>query len=257
VVDWRVPDEAEFVDLVQRFPRNPGTRSVIVVEAGGGGFGGSAVPRGSWNRPPNSAARCCASISATASSMSSPGWNTLSHRSIARCRLAVYPDPVQPYLPPPPPPSGHRRWIPAAIISAGIIIAGVVVGGAVLSNGNRAYSNATNTVVATEASSTCQAWKTTRTAIIAIPDLPAGWDWDTPGIDVYINNQANALEKAFALFEPQITTEPANVAVAARAYVEARRGEIAAKRNQTYGAADAVPVNMALGTLNQLCGITP
>jgi hypothetical protein len=164
----------------------------------------------------------------------------------------------QPVYPPAaPPPRGSKRWIPAAIISAGIVIAGGVVGGAVLSNGNRADLNATNSVVATEDSSTCQAWKTTRTAIIAIPDLPAGWDWDTPGIDVYINNQANALEKAFALFEPQITTEPANVAAAARAYVEARRGEIAAKRNQTYGAADAVPVNMALGTLNQLCGITP
>ena len=27
-----VPDDAEFVDLVQRFPRNPGTRSVIVID---------------------------------------------------------------------------------------------------------------------------------------------------------------------------------------------------------------------------------
>jgi hypothetical protein len=65
------------------------------------------------------------------------------------------------------------------------------------------------------------------------------------------------MEKAFGLFEPQIAAEPANVATAARAYVAARRGEIAAKRKRTYGAEDAVPVNMALGTLNQLCGIAP
>lgn len=164
---------------------------------------------------------------------------------------------MQPYPPPAPPPGGNRRWIPAAIISAGIIIAGVVVGGAVLSNGNRADSNAPNSVAATEAISTCQAWKTTRTALSAVPELPVGWDWDTPGIDVYINNQANAMEKALALFEPQISAEPANVATAAHAYIEARRNEFAAKRARNYSASDAVPVNMALGTLDQLCGIAP
>jgi hypothetical protein len=170
--------------------------------------------------------------------------------------LAVYPDPVQPYLPPPPPPSGHRRWIPAAIISAGIIIAGIVVGGAVMSNGNRSDSNATNSAVATEAISTCQAWKTTRTAINAVPALPVGWDWDTPGIDIYINNLATSVETALALFEPKIADEPANVAAAARAYIEARQIEYAALRNRTFTGNESVPVNMALGTLNQLCGIT-
>jgi hypothetical protein len=161
------------------------------------------------------------------------------------------------YAPVAPPPRGGRRWIPAAIISAGIIVAGVVVGGAVMSNGNRADSNAPNSVVATEAGSTCQAWKITRTAINAVPALPVGWDWDTPNIDTYINNQATAVEKALALFEPQIAAEPANVATAARAYVEARQNEYAALRNRTYSANEAVPGNMALGTLNQLCGITP
>jgi hypothetical protein len=165
---------------------------------------------------------------------------------------------VQPYPPPPPPPGGNRRWIPAAIIAAGIVIAGALIGAAVmLSNRDKGAGPAASSAAATEASSTCQAWKTTRTAIIAIPDLPPGWDWDTPNINTYINNQANAMEKAFGLFEPQIAAEPANVATAARAYVAARRGEIAAKRNRTYGAEDAVPVNMALGTLNQLCGIAP
>ena len=108
---------------------------------------------------------------------------------------------------------------------------------------------------ATEASSTCQAWKITRTAINAVPALPVGWDWDTPNIDTYINNQATAVEKALALFEPQIAAEPANVATAARAYVEARQNEYAALRNRTYSANEAVPGNMALGTLNQLCGL--
>jgi hypothetical protein len=160
------------------------------------------------------------------------------------------------YAPVAPPPRGGRRWIPAAIISAGIIVAGVVVGGAVMSNGNRADSNAPNSVVATEAGSTCQAWKTTRAALAPVPDLPSGWDWDTPNIDVYINNQANAVDKALSLFEPQITAEPANVAAAARAYIDTRRDEFAAKRNRTYSATERVATNMALGKLDQLCGIT-
>ncbi len=126
-----------------------------------------------------------------------------------------------------------------------------------LSNRDKAAGPAASSAAATEASSTCQAWKTTRTALSAVPELPVGWDWDTPGIDVYINNQANAMEKALALFEPQIAAEPANVAAAAHAYIEARRNEFAAKRARNYSASDAVPVNMALGTLDQLCGIAP
>jgi hypothetical protein len=162
--------------------------------------------------------------------------------------------------PPAGPPEHSRKprpWLPAAIISAGIVIAGAIIGGAVLSNGNRADSNATTNVAATEASSTCQAWKTTRTAINAVPTLPVGWDWDTPNIDTYINNTATAVEKALALFEPKVADEPANVAAAARAYIEARQIEYAALRNRTYGANEAVSSNMAWGTLNQVCGITP
>jgi hypothetical protein len=82
-----------------------------------------------------------------------------------------------------------------------------------------------------------------------------GWDWDTPNIDTYINNLATAVETALALFEPKIAAEPANVADAAHAYVDARRDAFSAMRNRTYSAEDAVPVTMALGTLNQLCGL--
>ena len=126
-----------------------------------------------------------------------------------------------------------------------------------LSNRDKGAGPAASSAAATEASSTCQAWKTTRTAINAVPGLPAGWDWDTPNIDTYINNLATAVEKALALFEPQIAAEPANVAAAAHAYVDARRYAFSAMRNRTYGADNAVPVNMALGKLNQLCGIAP
>ncbi len=178
-----------------------------------------------------------------------------SHKTYRTSGLAVYPDPVQPY-PPPSPAGGNRRWVPAAIIAAGLVVAGALIGGAVmLGNRDKGGGAEGSSSAATEDGSTCQAWKTTRAALSAVPELPVGWDWDTPGIDVYINNQANAIEKALALFEPQISAEPANVAAAAHAYVEARRDEFAAKRARNYSASEAVPVNMALGTLDQLCGL--
>jgi hypothetical protein len=167
-------------------------------------------------------------------------------------------------LPPPagagnrpiPPAGGNRRWIPAAIIAAGIVIAGALIGGAVIAS-NRASTDTPADAAAAEASSTCQAWKTTRAALGAIPLLPVGWNWDTPNIDVFINNQANAAEKALTVFESQIAAEPANVAAAAREYIEVRRNEYTAMRNRTYSATEAAPVPIALGTLNELCGITP
>lgn len=60
-----------------------------------------------------------------------------------------------------------------------------------------------------------------------------------------MTNQANAIEAAFALFEPQTAAEIASVATAARAYVEARQNEYAALRNRTYSANEAVPGAMA------------
>ena len=125
-----------------------------------------------------------------------------------------------------------------------------------LSNRDKAAGAKGSSSAATEASSTCRAWKTTRAALGAIPLLPVGWDWDTPNIDVFINNQANAAEKTLTLFESQIAAEPANVAAAAREYIDVRRNEYTAMRNRTYSATEAAPVPIALGKLNQLCGLS-
>jgi hypothetical protein len=125
-----------------------------------------------------------------------------------------------------------------------------------LSNRDKGGRAEGSSAAAAEASSTCQAWTTTRAALAPIPDLPAGWDWDTPNIDVYINNKANAVDKALSLFEPKIAEEPADVAAAARAYIDTRRDEFAAKRNRTYSATERAVTNMALGTLDQLCGLS-
>lgn len=167
----------------------------------------------------------------------------------------------QPAYPPvAPPPRGGRRWIPAAIISAGIVIAGVVVGGAVIASNNSSNqkSSTAGTVVngssVTGSTPTCDAWITTRAALRAVPDLPAGWNWETPNIDIYINNQVNSVSTALNLFEPQIAEQPVDVASAAREYVTARRNAAQALSDRTYSGQELVPVNMALEKLNRVCG---
>ena len=166
-----------------------------------------------------------------------------------------------PWQQPAAPASGTRKWIPAAIIAAGIVIAGGVIGGAVLLNGHQSVTEraATGTpgVDATASgigTPTCEAWLTTKAALNAIPPLPNGWDWNTPHIDVYIANAGASAEKALNLFEPQIAPEPANVAAAAHAYVDAKRASIEKLSAHTYTAEEAAAGNVALAKLDQICG---
>jgi hypothetical protein len=86
-------------------------------------------------------------------------------------------------------------------------------------------------------------------------DLPAAY----PATNFHTENLvqfANDVDKALSLFEPKIAEEPADVAAAARAYIDTRRDEFAAKRNRTYSATERAVTNMALGTLDQLCGLS-
>lgn len=79
-----------------------------------------------------------------------------------------------------------------------------------------------------------------------------------PHIDTYIGNLATAVEKSVALFEQRITPEPAHAAAAARAYIAAKRAEMKALRDHTYGsnAGDGTATDAALARLNQICGTT-
>ena len=180
--------------------------------------------------------------------------------------------PIAPPGPPPqwppyyPPAKPARRWLPLAIIVAAIIIATAVIAAVLLSRGPdtatpagpapTAAQNAPAQGNATEASSTCEAWPSTKAALTAIPQLPPGWDWSTPNIDTYIGNRTAAIAKALDLFEPQISAEPASTASVARQYVAERRSEIELLRNRTYTQADGVAATAASARLDQLCGVS-
>lgn len=158
--------------------------------------------------------------------------------------------------------SGRSLWI----IFAGIVIAGALIAGAAflaLSGkdtpappaASPTASASTGPPAGTADNSTCKAWRTTVPAIRAIPDLPSGWDWNTPNIDTYIANHNAAVGKVLDLFEPKIAPEPADVAAASRDYVTARRNEMSLLANHTYRGADGVAGNVAFEQLNQLCNV--
>lgn len=174
-----------------------------------------------------------------------------------------WPPQAHPYPMAPAARSGRSLWI----IFAGIIIAGALIAGAAFLalSGKEAAAPTTSPPSASTASSlpadaadssTCKAWQSTRSALDAIPGLPAGWNWSTPNIDIYIGNLNAAVTKALDLFEPKIASEPAEVATAANEYVSARRNEMRMLVDHTYTQADGVAGNVAKDQLNQLCNVT-
>lgn len=148
------------------------------------------------------------------------------------------------------PPAGfqyipRRPWLPAAIIGAAIVIAAGLVAGSLILKDSRSATEVT----------TCQAWKQTRLNLLAVPSLPNGWFWTTPGIDNTIGLQNAAVGNALDVFEHQITAEPADAAQAARQYVEVRRNQMKTLADHSYTAPVGQSVDTALEKLDQVCGI--
>lgn len=166
-----------------------------------------------------------------------------------------------PYPAPAPAKSGRSLWI----IFAGIVIAGALIAGAAflaLSGKDTPAPPAASPTAAPPTgapitdNSTCKAWRTTKLTVLAIPLLPAGWDWNTPNIDTYIQNRTTAISRALDLFEPKITPDPPQAAEAAHAYIATRRSEIEKLRNHTFTSQDVVDSNAASAELDQVCNVT-
>lgn len=174
---------------------------------------------------------------------------------------APYNAPTPPPWPPrqaPPPRRGLYVIVFAAILAAGALIAGAILiagsGGGGESSTTAASQSAPTASATSTSQATCMAWRANRQAVTAIPDLPAGWDWNTPNIDRAIENRTGAITRTLDLFEPKITSDPADVATAAHTYVAARRTEVQHLLDHTYSGADHVSVDSAFAELDQLCG---
>lgn len=169
-----------------------------------------------------------------------------------------------PYYPPAKP---ARRWLPIAIIVAAIIIATAVIAAVLLSRGPdtaapagpapTAAQNAPAQGNANESSSTCEAWPSTKAALNSIPALPAGWNWETPNIDVYVSNLNAAVTRALDLFEREIAADdPPQVTEAARTYLAERRQGMERLATRQYSAAADVTITSARAKLDQVCGVS-
>jgi hypothetical protein len=174
-----------------------------------------------------------------------------------------------PYGPPPqwqPHVPAHKRgpaWLmPVSIVVAAILVAGGAIAVALISSKSgppapaSAPTQSAGSAATSDAdSSTCHGWRSTAAALDATPALPDGWDWDTPGIDAMIASRNAAITKAMDLFEPQVATQPADLASAANAYIKARRNEVTKLANHTYTQADSIPSTAGASTLDQLCHV--
>ncbi|MGB0878838.1 MAG: hypothetical protein ACPGXI_17515 [Mycobacterium sp.] len=159
-----------------------------------------------------------------------------------------------------PPKPSRSTWI----IFAALVIGCALIAGAILValDGKGAPAGPTpsptasppTTSAADSSSTTCKAWKTTKTIVLSIPALPPGWDWDTPNIDTYIGNRTAAIARALDLFEPKIAPNPPDVAAAASNYIDMRRVEIEKLRNHSFSGEDVVNSRAASFELDQLCG---
>lgn len=191
-------------------------------------------------------------------------------------RMTTTPDPRQavgldtppaqpPTWPPYAQPQARGRWsLPVAIVIAAIVVSASAIAIALITHSSTpapapaasAPAAPANAAAAAGAgSSTCTAWRGAKLALDQSVGLPDGWDWTTPGIDGLIANRNAVISKTMDVFEPQIDSQPANLANAAHAYVAARRNEVAKFQARTYTEADGVPSTTGYQTLNVLCGI--
>lgn len=146
----------------------------------------------------------------------------------------------------PPPtsqPSPRKPWLPAAIIGSAILIAAGLIIGAMILKGDRSDTG------------TCQAWAETQQTLRSIPALPSNWDWQTPNIDIAIQNQNAPVAAALDTFEGEIIAKPADAAQAAKEYVAVRREQIRTLSDHSYTIANGAAVDAALANLDKVCGI--
>ena len=85
--------------------------------------------------------------------------------------------------------------------------------------------------------------------------LPAGWNFNTAGIDTVITNRNALIGTVVDLFDAKIQPAPPEVAQAAKAYVAAQRLQMQALTDRSYVPADGAAVDAALQRLDQVCGL--
>ncbi len=103
--------------------------------------------------------------------------------------------------------------------------------------------------------STCDGWMTFKTSSQAMTQLPEGWTYQTPYIDIQINARASQLDTLLNLFRDKLQPEPADLAATARAFVDVQSTEGPKLKSRTFGPPDRAAIDQAVEALDQACGL--
>ncbi|GAB7065819.1 hypothetical protein H7J06_26845 [Mycobacterium hodleri] len=131
--------------------------------------------------------------------------------------------------------------VAAVILVAGLIIAGVIYfSGRPEAEMSSAPAPGPTQPIAAQSGTgtTCDGWGDMKRDFQGMTQMPDGWTYDTPQIDIVIASRAAQLAKLLDIFTPQITPEPADVAAAAHAFVAAQSTEGPKLIAHTFGPAD-------------------
>ena len=153
---------------------------------------------------------------------------------------------------------GALYVLAGVILVGGLITAGVIVGTAP-STPNATSTSApitATTATALPSASTCTGWATVKSSMQGMTQLPEGWTYDTPLIDITIQGRAAQLDKIVPLFVNEITPEPFDLAVRAHAWVAAQSVEGPKLRAHTFTPADRAAIDAAAQSLDVACGMS-
>lgn len=154
---------------------------------------------------------------------------------------------------------GRGVWV----VSAAIVVAGLLVAGAIwlVSNDDRAVPAASpSTTAASQPPYTpesnaapCEAWKASAPKRAAVPAPPAGWNYQTPGIQDTLERWAAAVSPILDDLEATGLQNPAPGDDLLSQYISAQRDALKAATGGTYTATAATRVSVAKNSLDAMC----
>ena len=168
------------------------------------------------------------------------------------------------------PPGAPRRGLAGVwLVAAAIVVAGALIAAAiwVVKTDDRAIpapaaepsmavsvpSGAPYTPESNAAP--CEAWKARAPKRAAVPAPPAGWNYQTPGIQATLERWAAAVSPILDDLEATGLQNPAPGDDLLRQYISAQREALTAATGGTYTATAATRVSVAKNSLDVMCQV--
>lgn len=165
------------------------------------------------------------------------------------------------------PPGAPRRGLAGVwLVAAAIVLAGALIAAAiwVVKTDDRAVPAPTAEPAPVSVPSgapytpesnaaPCEAWKASAPKRAAVPAPPAGWNYQTPGIQDTLERWAAAVSPILDELEATGLRNPAPGDDLLRQYISAQRDALTAATGGTYTATAATRVSVAKNSLDVMC----